>query len=161
MRVASELQGAAQVRVAEPNLATPGSLSGFVLPVAEPLLTLQWHLRNTGTVKGSPIGLKEGADARVLDAWMLGQTLGSPETIVAVIDDGFDLSHPDLSGSSKVVAPWDFTRNTSALAPNSIPTTHTSNTARGTAIGMAARASVWRSLAPKAAASQAQRRRAA
>jgi hypothetical protein len=60
-----------------------------------------------------------GADARVVAAWQRAQSLGSPACVVAVIDDGFDLTHPDLSGTSKVVAPWDFTTNTDNPSPRS------------------------------------------
>lgn len=117
VKIAAELQDDEHVKVAEPDLATPGALTSFVVPLAEPLLDQQWHLRNTGKVGGAAWGLKVGADARVVEAWIRAQTLGSPDTIVAVIDDGFDLTHPDFAGPSKVVAPWDFTRNTAAVAP--------------------------------------------
>lgn len=116
VHIASELAGNEYLEVAEPNLATPARLAGFALP-NEPLLAQQWHLRNTGTVNGSAVGLKAGADAGVVDAWAHAQSLGTPDIIVAVIDDGFDLSHPDFGGAAKVVAPWDFTRNSSDVSP--------------------------------------------
>ena len=106
--------------MAEPDLATPGKLSAFTLP-ADTLLAHQWHLRNTGVLNGSTTGLKAGADARVLAAWEAAESLGAPSVIVAVIDDGFDLGHPDLSGSGKVVAPWDFTRNSNDPQPEFNP----------------------------------------
>ncbi len=70
-----------------------------------------------GVQYGTSLGLKAGADARVVAAWQRSQSLGSPACIVAVIDDGFDLTHPDLAGNSKVVAPWDFKTNTNNPAP--------------------------------------------
>ncbi len=33
------------------------------------------------------------------------------------MDDGFDLSHPDLSGAGKIVAPWNFLGNTNDPRP--------------------------------------------
>lgn len=105
------------VKVAEPELATPGKLASFTLP-SDNLLELQWHLRNTGGNGGSVLGLKAGADARVVEAWRRASTFGSPEVIVGVIDDGFDLDHPDLSGPGKIVAPWDFTRGSSNPRPD-------------------------------------------
>ncbi|MCS6899458.1 MAG: S8 family serine peptidase, partial [Myxococcales bacterium] len=49
----------------------------------------QWHLKNTGQ-KGATVGI----DGRVDEAWDV--TLGDPQVIVAINDDGVDLNHPDL-----------------------------------------------------------------
>ncbi|HYD58738.1 MAG TPA: S1/P1 nuclease [Noviherbaspirillum sp.] len=117
LKVAEKLQqDTAVVALAEPDLATPGQLLAFQMP-ADTFLRDQWHLKNDGIQFGTSLGLKPGADARVTAAWERAQSLGSPACIVAVIDDGFDLSHPDLSGNSKIVAPWDFTTNTDNPAP--------------------------------------------
>ena len=117
LKVAEKLQQSDHVvSLAEPDLATPGRLFAFQLP-SDALLKEQWHLKNDGMQFGTSLGLKVGADARVVAAWQRAQSLGSPACIVAVIDDGFDLTHPDLSGNSKVVAPWDFTTNTDNPAP--------------------------------------------
>lgn len=117
LKVAEKLQQSSTVvTLAEPDLATPGQLFAFQLPTDQ-LLKEQWHLKNDGIQFGNSLSLKAGADARVVAAWQRTQSLGSPACIVAVIDDGFDLSHPDLSGTSKVVAPWDFTTNTDNPAP--------------------------------------------
>lgn len=53
------------------------------------LFDKQWPLRNTG----QNMGLKD-ADIDVDLAWGFG--LGAQGTIIAVIDDGFDMAHPDL-----------------------------------------------------------------
>ena len=117
LKVAEKLQqDGGVVALAEPDLATPGRLMAFQMP-ADAFIKEQWHLKNDGTQFGSSLGLKPGADARVVAAWHRMQSLGSPACVVAVIDDGFDLTHPDLAGNSKVVAPWDFTTNTSDPAP--------------------------------------------
>ncbi len=55
----------------------------------DPLFPQQWGLRNTGQTGGTP-----GADIKAVYAWDFGT--GSEEVIVAVIDSGIDLDHPDL-----------------------------------------------------------------
>jgi subtilisin family serine protease len=50
----------------------------------------QWHLRNTGQGGGIP-----GADIRAAQAWDI--TTGSTSVIIAVVDTGVQLSHPDLA----------------------------------------------------------------
>ncbi|GIW89489.1 MAG: hypothetical protein KatS3mg108_3813 [Isosphaeraceae bacterium] len=56
----------------------------------DPLLAQQWHLINTGQNGGTP-----GADARVQGAWEVGAT--GAGVLVAIIDDGVQLDHPDLA----------------------------------------------------------------
>jgi subtilisin family serine protease/subtilisin-like proprotein convertase family protein len=58
----------------------------------DPMLGQQWHLRNTGQNGSTP-----GADANVAGAWDDGIT--GAGVVVAVVDDGFDLSHPDLAAN--------------------------------------------------------------
>lgn len=120
LKVAMALQESGKVDIAEPELSTPAQLFNFVLP-SDTKLDRQWHLKNKGTLNGSTLGLKTGADARVIDAWERAKTLGDRNVIVAVIDDGFDLKHPDLSGPGKVVAPWDFSRNNNNPEPGDNP----------------------------------------
>jgi subtilisin family serine protease len=54
----------------------------------------QWSLHNTGQVVNGAMGM-EDADIDAPEAWDL--TTGRPSVIVAVIDSGVDISHPDLS----------------------------------------------------------------
>jgi subtilisin family serine protease len=49
----------------------------------------QWHLSNNGQGGGV-----EGEDIRAKEAWEISR--GSPEIVVAIIDDGTDIDHPDL-----------------------------------------------------------------
>lgn len=117
VKVAVELQKQDVIAFAEPDLATPGRLKAFALPT-ERLLADQWHLENTGVHRGSTLFIKAGADARVVAAWREALTLGSAEVVLAVIDDGFDLSHPDLSEPGAITDPWDFTRRTDQPTPD-------------------------------------------
>ena len=55
----------------------------------DPLFSDQWHLLNTGQGSGVP-----GADARLPDAWDV--ETGDGGIVIAVLDDGVQLDHPDL-----------------------------------------------------------------
>ncbi len=80
-------------RLAESGLvefATPNFLHKRVLLSAgDPLFGQQWHLKNTG--QG---GAKPGADIDAEGAWNI--TRGDSSLIVAVVDTGCELGHPDL-----------------------------------------------------------------
>ena len=58
----------------------------------DPLLSDQWHLVNDGTLRADKF--IAGADVQVEKAWEL--STGDPTIIVAVLDEGVDISHPDL-----------------------------------------------------------------
>ena len=73
------------------NRLVPTSSSKF----NDPLLSDQWHLVNNGNLR--PTKFISGADVNVEKAWEL--TTGDPSIIVAVLDEGVDISHPDLKAS--------------------------------------------------------------
>lgn len=52
----------------------------------------QWNLENTGQYNTLP-----GADANLPEAWDI--TLGHSNIVIAVIDDGVQISHPDLAAN--------------------------------------------------------------
>ncbi|MEM9065544.1 MAG: S8 family peptidase [Planctomycetota bacterium] len=54
---------------------------------------LQWGLLNDGTAVASVAG----ADARVTQAW--DTTFGDPNFVIAIVDSGIDLDHPDLDAN--------------------------------------------------------------
>lgn len=135
IKTAYALQQSPLIKIAEPELATPGRLT-FNLPTDARIVD-QWHLKNTGKHRGTSIGFKTGADARVVDAWEMAENLGSPNIIVAVIDDGFDLDHPDLSGSWKIVGPKDFTRNSISPLPDPLTEDWHGTACAGVAVGNA------------------------
>lgn len=71
----------------------------------DPFFDRQWPLNNTGQNNGL-----EDADIDADLAWAFGR--GDPSTIIAVIDGGFDMTHPDLAPN--------FFRNAGEGATNSI-----------------------------------------
>lgn len=60
-------------------------------PFNDPGLAAQHHYRNSGTVPHS----QEGADINLFPAWQ--KSTGHPAVIVALLDGGVDIFHPDLA----------------------------------------------------------------
>jgi len=63
----------------------------------DPLLGDQWHLVNNGNLR--PTKFIKDADVQVEKAWNELNCTGDPSIIVAVLDEGVDVSHPDLKAS--------------------------------------------------------------
>jgi len=133
--IATVAQGAggATLRVAndlasDPRLqwATPNFYQEFERHAApnDPEFRRQWHLENNGIAGG-----RVDADVDASAAWDLER--GNRSTIISIVDDGMDLSHPDLAPNLFVnpgeirgngvdddnngyvddVTGWDFTTN--------------------------------------------------
>lgn len=63
------------------------------LPWNDPQLSKQWNFYNPGTESWQV----KGADIRLSEVWK--QYNGDPSIIVAVVDEGIDLDHPDLKAN--------------------------------------------------------------
>lgn len=64
----------------------------------------QWYLHNTGQTGGTP-----DVDVDAPEAWNIER--GDPDVVIAVIDTGVDLNHPDLQSNLVPQPPgedWDF-----------------------------------------------------
>jgi subtilisin-like proprotein convertase family protein len=98
VKISNRLHAEGLTEYAEPNLLVRHQRC---FEPSDSRFRKQWHLKNRGGVE-----LLEGADVNAPEAWDV--TTGSRGITVAVIDDGFDLDHPDLQGEGKIVAPMDF-----------------------------------------------------
>lgn len=99
LKIAAKLQQRKEIVTAEPDLSFQISLKH--IPI-DTLYREQWHLKN----RGDGVGLVAGADVKAEEAW--DYTRGSRDIVVCVMDDGFDLEHPDFNAPGKIVAPRDF-----------------------------------------------------
>lgn len=98
LKVSNDLNALDQFVYAEPNLINRFERQ---YEPQDALYSQQWHLQRRG---GLDLAVTAGVDAP--RAWAL--TRGSRAITVALIDDGFDLSHPDLSGPGKLIGARDF-----------------------------------------------------
>ncbi|MEM9919643.1 MAG: S8 family serine peptidase [Bacteroidota bacterium] len=121
IKVAHFMQKTALVKVAEPDLDTLLDEYDFIRP-DDDLLDHQWYFKNTGQVIDANYRLKKGADARILDAWTRIGSMGSGKVTVAIIDNGFDLEHPDLK--EKVFKPFDLWNQSPAMVVGDPRFTH-------------------------------------
>ncbi len=87
--VANAIAASGLVEWAEPNL-----IQEYQKPATpnDPLFASQWHLNNTGQGGGTA-----GADAHLPGAW--DTTTGSADIVIAIIDDGVERTHEDLSAN--------------------------------------------------------------
>lgn len=99
--IANQLLSRDDVEYCHPELIRPGARKS--------IYPQQWHL------KRSPInGTLIDAHANVEAAHQITQGEG---VTIAVIDDGFDIDHPEFNGIGKIVAPRDTTLGTSDPRP--------------------------------------------
>jgi len=89
LEVANEYNSSDLTEFAEPNFLSEYKKYAFQPPPNDPYFDEQWHLENTGQNGGV-----HGEDVRAIDAWKI--TTGDPEIVIAIIDDGVDIDHPDL-----------------------------------------------------------------
>lgn len=121
IKVAQELQKISLVKIAEPDLDMLLEEYDLNLPT-DAYLADEWHLRNNGYIPSGKYTTKKGADAKIVDAWTRLNSLGSPDVVVAVVDNGFDIGHPDLK--PKVYRPWDLWTQSDRLTDGDPDFTH-------------------------------------
>ena len=98
IKISNDLMRSKRYRTVEPSLIDVKASRAVPSDAA---FRYQWHLLNTGQGGG-----KVGADCNVTAAW--DYTWGDLKVVIAMIDDGFDMDHPDF-GPDKFRHPYDAT----------------------------------------------------
>lgn len=92
-QIIDELYATGDIEYAEPDYK--GSAGGkLVVAPNDPYYFRQWSLKNDGTFPLSPA--VAGADIDMENAWEIQQ--GDSNVVVAIIDSGIKLDHPDFAG---------------------------------------------------------------
>lgn len=68
----------------------------------DPLFSLQWNFRANGAAAGQSAG-----GAGFSDFWIKTKDMGSRDVVVAVIDTGIQMNHPDIKGSPNLSPGFD------------------------------------------------------
>lgn len=98
LKITNRLMQRSEILTAEPNVVVRTQQQ---YRPSDPLYSKQWHLNHNGGA-----GLAPGSHVFAEQAWDI--TRGNRLVVVAVMDDGVDLGHPDFQGMGKIVAPRDF-----------------------------------------------------
>ncbi len=68
----------------------------------DPLWDLQWDMKPRGSGEGQSLG-----GAGFQDFWTRQGIEGSSDVVVAVVDTGLQMSHPDIAASANIAPGWD------------------------------------------------------
>jgi subtilisin family serine protease len=91
------------------------------------LFNKQWYLKSSKASQLIP-----GADVDAPAAWKI--TMGERKIVVAIIDGGFDLTHPDFNLPGKIVFPTDYVHKQRKLSVFNHPGTNHGTMCAGIAI---------------------------
>ena len=93
LKVSNNLSNESSIDYSEPDLIE--RVTAASMP-QDPGFQLQWYLRSWDADD-----VIAGADISIMQAWSINK--GSRDIVVAIVDDGFELSHPDFAGEGKIV----------------------------------------------------------
>lgn len=100
VNVANRLYESGQAEYSYPNWFQSMSLQAIP---NDPLFPDQWHLQNTGQGDGTPY-----EDVNIVSVW---DTYKGSGTVIAIVDDGLEIGHEDLSQNVIVSLSWDYVEN--------------------------------------------------
>jgi PKD repeat protein len=83
---------------------------GLMWTPNDPMYSTQWHYHNTGQQGGTP-----DADIDLPEAWDIEK--GNTGVIVAIIDDGIQFNHPDLTANMWSGIGYNFVTGSSTIQP--------------------------------------------
>jgi subtilisin family serine protease/PKD repeat protein len=83
---------------------------GLMWTPNDPMFSTQWHYHNTGQQGGTP-----DADIDLPEAWDIEK--GNTGVIVAIIDDGIQFNHPDISANMWSGIGYNFVTGSSTIEP--------------------------------------------
>lgn len=92
LQLSNDINALPETEYAHPNLYQPMRQRQAAVTPNDTYFPNQWHLDNDGQNGGTP-----DADIDADLAWSF--TTGNPGIIIAVIDDAFEINHPDLAGN--------------------------------------------------------------
>ena len=110
IKLCSVIDGAEELEYAEPDFVMKNKL--FSSTIQDNLFREQWHLHDEIDIPFT----RKGCDIKIKGAWLINK--GDPNVIIAVMDDGFDLTNPDLE--HKIKFPSDFTRTSVSGDPTAM-----------------------------------------
>ena len=79
-----------------------GPITASAITPNDPLWKLQWNFLGQGTGENQAAG-----GAGFVDFWTSQATQGSDEVVVAVVDTGLEMAHPDIKDSPNLAPGWD------------------------------------------------------
>lgn len=107
LSAAEELRGQTGVLYAQAQFAKQAK-KRFIPD--DPLFPEQWHLRNVGQTGGTV-----GMDVNVVSVW---DTFRGSGVVIGIVDDGLQISHPDLAPNAVSSLHWDWNGNDPDPSPD-------------------------------------------
>ena len=107
LTAAENLRAQPGVISAEPQLAK--QMQKRLLP-NDTFFSQQWHLRNTGQNGGAA-----GMDVNITNVW---NTYRGAGIVIGILDDGLQITHPDLVANVNTNLDWDFNSNDNNPSPD-------------------------------------------
>jgi kexin len=124
----------------DPYLFEIGDYKSQRISASDTLSAYQWHLKNWGQKSGAGVSgyhstqIIANSDLRVESAWNMG--LSGQNVVIAIVDSGADVTHPDLSPNYAANLSWNYVTN----SQDPYPVFTSRNCAHGTAVAAIAAA---------------------